>query len=222
MAVAQFRTSYPRGAKLQGGLAVVGTLAAVGAWLGGAPIGWLGGGRAPGRRRAVHPAGDPPHEHAAPRPSPVPRLARGAPVAGTLGWASRRAHGARPCGRGGDGAPPGARMSPRRAHPHRPVCSRRRRAQVPRDDGSHRAPMSRPRTWRSGPGRPLRSDPCGPRRVARGAPPGDRHPRGIERRRQVLDAERRGGPGAAPTTARSGSGASASTASDPGSSWRAA
>jgi hypothetical protein len=44
MAVAQFRTSYPRGARLQGGLAVLGTLAAVGAWLGGAPIGWLGAG----------------------------------------------------------------------------------------------------------------------------------------------------------------------------------
>lgn len=44
MAVAQFRTSYPRGAWLQGGLAVLGTQAAVGAWLGGAPIGWLGGG----------------------------------------------------------------------------------------------------------------------------------------------------------------------------------
>jgi hypothetical protein len=44
MAVAQFRTSYPRGARLQGGLAVVGTLAAGGAWLGGAPIGWLGAG----------------------------------------------------------------------------------------------------------------------------------------------------------------------------------
>ena len=44
MAVAQFRTSYPRGAKLQGGLAILGALAAAGAWLGGAPIGWLGGG----------------------------------------------------------------------------------------------------------------------------------------------------------------------------------
>jgi hypothetical protein len=44
MAVAQFRTSYPRGAKLQGGLAILGTLAGVGAWLAGAPIGWLGGG----------------------------------------------------------------------------------------------------------------------------------------------------------------------------------
>jgi hypothetical protein len=43
MAVAQFRTSYPRGARLQGGLAVLGTLAAVGAWLGGAALGWLGG-----------------------------------------------------------------------------------------------------------------------------------------------------------------------------------
>ena len=44
MAVAQFRMSYPRGARLQGGLAVVGTLAAIGAWLGGARIGWLGAG----------------------------------------------------------------------------------------------------------------------------------------------------------------------------------
>jgi hypothetical protein len=44
MAVAQFRTSYPRAARLQGGLAVLGTLAAVGAWLGGAPIAWLGAG----------------------------------------------------------------------------------------------------------------------------------------------------------------------------------
>jgi hypothetical protein len=41
MAVAQFRTSYPRGAGLQGSLAVVGSLAAVGAWLGGAPPAWL-------------------------------------------------------------------------------------------------------------------------------------------------------------------------------------
>ena len=44
MAVAQFRTSYPRGARLQGGLAVLGTLAAIGAWLGGARTGWLGTG----------------------------------------------------------------------------------------------------------------------------------------------------------------------------------
>jgi hypothetical protein len=44
MAVAQFRTSYPRGTRLQGGLAVAGSLAATGAWLGGAPIGWLGAG----------------------------------------------------------------------------------------------------------------------------------------------------------------------------------
>jgi hypothetical protein len=43
MAVAQFRTSYPRGARLQGGLAILGTVAATGAWLGGASIGWLGG-----------------------------------------------------------------------------------------------------------------------------------------------------------------------------------
>ena len=40
MAVAQFRTSYPRGARLQGTLAVVGALAGMGAWLGGAPLGW--------------------------------------------------------------------------------------------------------------------------------------------------------------------------------------
>jgi hypothetical protein len=44
MAVAQFRTSYPRGARLQGGLAVLGALAAIGAWLGGGRIGWLGAG----------------------------------------------------------------------------------------------------------------------------------------------------------------------------------
>ena len=41
MAVAQFRTSYPRGAWLQGGLAALGTLAAVGAWLAGARVAWL-------------------------------------------------------------------------------------------------------------------------------------------------------------------------------------
>jgi Anthrone oxygenase len=41
MAVAQFRRSYPRGAWLQGGLAALGTLAAVGAWLAGARIAWL-------------------------------------------------------------------------------------------------------------------------------------------------------------------------------------
>ena len=40
MAVAQFRTSYPRAAWLQGSLAVVGALAAGGAWLAGAPAGW--------------------------------------------------------------------------------------------------------------------------------------------------------------------------------------
>lgn len=44
MAVAQFRTSDPRGARLQGGLAIIGTLAAIGAWLGGARIGWLAAG----------------------------------------------------------------------------------------------------------------------------------------------------------------------------------
>jgi hypothetical protein len=44
MAVAQFRTSYPRAAWLQGGLAVAGALAAAGAWLGGAGLGWLAAG----------------------------------------------------------------------------------------------------------------------------------------------------------------------------------
>jgi hypothetical protein len=44
MAVAQFRTSYPRGARLQGGLAALGALAAVGAWLAGARSAWLGAG----------------------------------------------------------------------------------------------------------------------------------------------------------------------------------
>jgi hypothetical protein len=41
MAVAQFRTSYPRAARLQGGLAVLGTLAAIGAWVGGGRVAWL-------------------------------------------------------------------------------------------------------------------------------------------------------------------------------------
>jgi hypothetical protein len=41
MAVAQFRTSYPRAAWLQGGLAALGTIAAIGAWMGGARVGWL-------------------------------------------------------------------------------------------------------------------------------------------------------------------------------------
>ena len=44
MAVAQFRTSYPRGARLQGGLAVLGGLAGLLAWLAGAPFPWLGAG----------------------------------------------------------------------------------------------------------------------------------------------------------------------------------
>ena len=44
MAVAQFRTSYPRAAWLQGGLAVLGALAGIGAWLAGARIGWLAAG----------------------------------------------------------------------------------------------------------------------------------------------------------------------------------
>ena len=41
MAVAQFRTSYPRGAALQAPLAIVGCLAAAGAWAGGATASWL-------------------------------------------------------------------------------------------------------------------------------------------------------------------------------------
>jgi len=41
MAVAQFRTSYPRGARLQAPLAGVACLAAAVAWLAGAPRGWL-------------------------------------------------------------------------------------------------------------------------------------------------------------------------------------
>lgn len=44
MAVAQFRTSYPLAARLQGGLAALGALAAIGAWLGGARIAWLAAG----------------------------------------------------------------------------------------------------------------------------------------------------------------------------------
>jgi hypothetical protein len=43
-AVAQFRTSYPRGARLQGGLAALGSVAAIGAWLGGARTAWLAAG----------------------------------------------------------------------------------------------------------------------------------------------------------------------------------
>ena len=41
LAVAQFRKSYPRGAALQAPLAIVGGLAAAGAWLAGAGSGWL-------------------------------------------------------------------------------------------------------------------------------------------------------------------------------------
>lgn len=41
MAVAQFRMSYPRGARLQGALAVAGALGSAGAWLRGAPATWL-------------------------------------------------------------------------------------------------------------------------------------------------------------------------------------
>lgn len=41
MAVAEFRMSYPRGAALQAPLAIVGCVAAAGAWLAGASGGWL-------------------------------------------------------------------------------------------------------------------------------------------------------------------------------------
>lgn len=41
MAVAEFRRSYPRGAALQAPLAVLGCLAAAGAWLAGAGVVWL-------------------------------------------------------------------------------------------------------------------------------------------------------------------------------------
>lgn len=41
MALAQFRTSYPRGTRLQAPLAVVGCLSAAGAWLAGEPVAWL-------------------------------------------------------------------------------------------------------------------------------------------------------------------------------------
>jgi len=44
MAVAQFRTSYPRGARLQGGLAALGTLAAIGTWLAGGWFDWVAAG----------------------------------------------------------------------------------------------------------------------------------------------------------------------------------
>jgi hypothetical protein len=44
MAAAQFRTSHPRAARLQGGLAVVGCLAAGGAWLTGGPLAWAAAG----------------------------------------------------------------------------------------------------------------------------------------------------------------------------------
>jgi hypothetical protein len=44
MAVAQFRTSAPRGARVQGGLAVLGAAAAVGAWLAGGRAAWAGAG----------------------------------------------------------------------------------------------------------------------------------------------------------------------------------
>jgi hypothetical protein len=44
MGIAQFRTSYPRGAALQAPLALAGGLAGAAAWLAGAPAGWLGAG----------------------------------------------------------------------------------------------------------------------------------------------------------------------------------
>ena len=72
MALAQFRMSYPRGARLQAPLAVVACLAAAGAWLAGGPWGWLPAGAAvgavvpytlvaimPTNRRLLDPALDP-------------------------------------------------------------------------------------------------------------------------------------------------------------------
>jgi hypothetical protein len=44
MALAQFRQSYPRAARLQAALAVLGCLAAAGAWTAGRPAGWLAAG----------------------------------------------------------------------------------------------------------------------------------------------------------------------------------
>jgi hypothetical protein len=44
MAVAEFRTSYPRAAALQGSLAAIACLAGAAAWLAGAPWGWLAAG----------------------------------------------------------------------------------------------------------------------------------------------------------------------------------
>jgi Anthrone oxygenase len=44
MALAQFRTSYPRGTRLQAPLAALACLGGIGAWLGGAPAGWLAAG----------------------------------------------------------------------------------------------------------------------------------------------------------------------------------
>lgn len=44
MAVAQFRTSYPRGAAVQAPLAIVGFLGGAGAWLAGASVSWLAAG----------------------------------------------------------------------------------------------------------------------------------------------------------------------------------
>ena len=49
LAVAQFRKSYPRGAALQAPLAIVGCLAAAGAWLAGGGARWLLAGVAPRR-----------------------------------------------------------------------------------------------------------------------------------------------------------------------------
>jgi hypothetical protein len=48
LALAEFRTSYPRGTRLQAPLAVAACLGAVGAWLTGGPSGWLAAGVAVG------------------------------------------------------------------------------------------------------------------------------------------------------------------------------
>ena len=67
-----FRTSYPRAAWLQGGLALLGALAAAGAWLAGARLGWLGAGALLGLVVPYTLVVDPPDQPAAPRPHPLP------------------------------------------------------------------------------------------------------------------------------------------------------
>ena len=71
-------------------------------------------------------------------------------------------------------------------------------------------------------GRPVRGDPRRARRVPRGAAPGDRHARGIERRRASRRRSTRSRAWCRPPPARSVSRGNGSTAGRPGSSSRAA